>query len=107
MASKLTYRVQEVDSESGGQYYRLIADYTGRFSEGQSPRHIERLSEEQARALFDSLAAELGATGPRKWAHGDDDPVQCPSCGTTWAANSLYKTGDVLRCPSCDGVMRP
>jgi hypothetical protein len=107
MASKLTYRVQEVESDSDGQYYRLIADYTGRFSEEKAPRHIERLSEEQAYALLSSLTDSLGETGPRKWGHGDDNPVQCPGCGATWAANSLYKTGDVLRCPGCDGVMRP
>lgn len=44
---------------------------------------------------------------PRKWSHGDENPVMCQHCGSTWAGNSLYKTGDVLRCPGCDGVMRP
>lgn len=103
----VTYRVEPVDAVSDGTYLRLIAEYNGRFSRGESPRHIERLSVAQARGLRDSLNTELDDTGPQRWAHGDDNPVQCPECGATWEGSTLYKTGDVLRCPGCDGVMRP
>lgn len=44
---------------------------------------------------------------PRRWGHGDPTPVQCPECGATWAGSTLYKTGSILRCPDCDGAMRP
>lgn len=107
MDSKVSYRVEPVETVSDGQYLRLIAEYNGRFSRGESPRHIERLSLDQARGLRNSLNEQLDVSGPRRWAHGDEDPVQCPGCGETWVATTLYKTGDVLRCPDCDGVMRP
>ena len=93
----ISYRVEPVDTVSDGQYLRLVAEYNGRFSRGESPRHVERLSLDEA----------LDVGGPRRWAHGDENPVQCPGCGETWVAVTLYKTGDVLRCPDCDGVMRP
>jgi hypothetical protein len=106
--SDVTYRVEPVDTVSDGQYVLLIADCNGRFSCGESPRHIERLSVKQARGLRDSLNEQLDDDGPRRWGHGDgDDAVQCSGCGETWVASTLYKTGSVLRCPGCDGVMRP
>lgn len=44
---------------------------------------------------------------PERASRNADGVVTCQHCGATWRASSLYKTGDVLRCPDCDGVMRP
>jgi len=108
MSEDIAYRVETVDTVSDGQFFRLIAEFNGRFSRVESPRHIERLSVEQARGLRDSLNEQLDDGGPRRLGHGDrDDSVQCPGCGETWVAGTLYKTGSVIRCPDCDGVMRP
>jgi uncharacterized C2H2 Zn-finger protein len=105
---EVVYRVKPVNTVSDGEYLRIIAEYDGRFSRGESPRHIERLSVAQARTLRDSLNDQLGNSGPRKWTTRDgDDVAHCTGCGATWVASTLYTTGDVLRCPGCDGVMRP
>lgn len=46
---------------------------------------------------------------PRRASGKDENPVECPNaeCGSTWEKTTLYRTGDVLRCPKCDAVMRP
>ena len=105
--TNISYRVERLNTESDGHSLRLIAEYNGRFSRGKLPRHIERLSLDEARGLRNSLDEELDVGDPRRWADGDGEPVQCPTCGEIWVASTLYKTGDVLRCPDCDGVMRP
>ena len=33
--------------------------------------------------------------------------LECLLCNHGWDPDTLYKTGDVLRCPNCDGVLRP
>jgi len=103
----ITYEIRPIETSADGVHYRLIATYDGPYRRGQSLRHIERLSAKQARDLLDSLTDELGGVQARRWSHGDGDSVQCQQCRSTWAADTLYKTGDVLRCPGCDGVMRP
>lgn len=47
------------------------------------------------------------ARRPRRAGAGTTEAIMCRHCSATWDAETLYRTGDVLRCPACDGVMRP
>lgn len=59
--SRTRYRAVRAESVSGGKHIRILADVEGPHADlrGDLPRHVERMSEEQARELRDSLEEVL------------------------------------------------
>ena len=55
--STTTYRAEIADVSADGKYVRILRDVDGPHADlrGDLPSHVERMNEEQARQLRDSL----------------------------------------------------
>ncbi|WP_135302616.1 hypothetical protein [Haloarcula amylovorans] len=87
----------------GGKFgFELAASYN---HAGYDVNQHVCLDRDGAVALFDALANALGVEGDGASPRPGD--LECRLCRQSWDPESLYRTGDVLRCPSCDGALRP
>jgi len=57
--SKTNYRAEIANVSADGKYIRILRDVESPFAD-ELPDHVERLNEEQARQLRDSLNEVLG-----------------------------------------------
>jgi hypothetical protein len=59
---KLCYRAEPADTGRDGKEVRIIAEFDGPYSHyrDEKPRHVETITEEQARQLRDDLNRMLG-----------------------------------------------
>ena len=59
MKKAVRYTAEEADLAADGKHVRLITRYVGRYSNLRNPRHIETLTEQQARQLHEDLGEVL------------------------------------------------
>lgn len=59
MTKRVRYRVEEANLQADGKHVRLITEWTGPHRGLRDPRHIETLTEQQARELRDDLVEVL------------------------------------------------
>jgi len=77
----------------------------------------DRASVDPDPAADDELVTDGGTDVDAEVTHRESVPVRadehtersigCSRCKVTWDLDSLYNTGDVLRCPGCDEVLAP